>query len=66
MFARFGVACSSGAFFRAKFRRRVAVLPVPLVMESATDEEETNTMKKALVLLAFLTALFPLSALAQV
>jgi hypothetical protein len=35
-------------------------------MESATDEEETNTMKKALALLAFLTALFPLSALAQV
>jgi hypothetical protein len=34
-------------------------------MESPTDEEETNAMKKALVLLAFLTALFPLSALAQ-
>jgi hypothetical protein len=35
-------------------------------MESAADEEETNTMKKVLVLLAFLTALLPLSALAQV
>jgi hypothetical protein len=40
-------------------------LAVPLVMESPTDEEETNTMKKALVLSAFLTALFPLPALAQ-
>ena len=44
----------------------VAGLRVPLVLESPTHEEETNTMKKALVLSAFLIALFPLSALAQV
>jgi hypothetical protein len=41
------------------------IRPLRCCLLVATDEEETNTMKKALVLSAFLTALFPLSVLAQ-